>query len=135
MNEPIDNKHTMKNSLLFVGLDVHAQNITIALASAGEGETRLYGTITHDLHALEKVFAKLGKAHLEAELLVCYEAGPRSAARTATRPSNAPGMNWANAKRRLSRAWMPRSSSRNKLQVRVDTNFRRRPQRRSAISN
>jgi hypothetical protein len=29
MNESIDNKHTMKNSLLLVGLDVHAQNIPL----------------------------------------------------------------------------------------------------------
>jgi hypothetical protein len=31
-----DNKHTMKNSLLFVGLDVHAKEITVALAAGGE---------------------------------------------------------------------------------------------------
>jgi len=74
MNEPTDNKHTMKNSLLFIGLDVHAQNITIALAD--EAEARLYGTIPHDLHALEKVFAKLRKTHPGVELRVCYEAGP-----------------------------------------------------------
>jgi len=36
MNEPTNNKHTMKNSLLFIGLDVHAQNITIALADEAE---------------------------------------------------------------------------------------------------
>ena len=36
MNELTDNKHTMKNSLLFVGLDVHAQNITITLDSGGK---------------------------------------------------------------------------------------------------
>jgi transposase len=76
MNEPANNKHTMKKSLLFVGLDVHAQNITIAVALAGEAEARHYGGITHDLHALEKVFAKLRKAHPGAELRVCYEAGP-----------------------------------------------------------
>jgi hypothetical protein len=29
----------------------------------GGGEVRLYGTITHDLHALEKVFTKLRRAH------------------------------------------------------------------------
>mgnify|MGYP000281519957 CR=1 FL=1 len=53
MNEPTNNKHTMKKSLLFVGLDVHAQNITIALAEGGGGEARHYGTIPNDLHALE----------------------------------------------------------------------------------
>jgi transposase len=66
----------MKKKLLFVGLDVHAKNITVALAEGGGGEARLYGTIANDLHALEKVFAKLKKAHPGAELRVCYEAGP-----------------------------------------------------------
>ena len=61
--KPTNNKHTMKKELLFVGLDVHAKNITIALAEGGGGEARLYGTIPNDLHGLEKVFAKLKKAH------------------------------------------------------------------------
>ena len=76
MNEPTHNKHTMKKELLFLGLDVHAQNIAIALAEGGGGEARIYGTIPNDLHALEKVFAKLRKAHPGTELRVCYEAGP-----------------------------------------------------------
>ena len=75
----------MKKELLFAGLDVHAKTITIAVAPGDGGEARLYGTITNDLHALEKVFAKLKKApfdsaqglrHPGAELRVCYEAGP-----------------------------------------------------------
>jgi hypothetical protein len=36
--------HTMKKSLLFVGLDVHAQNITLAVAPGGKVEARLDGT-------------------------------------------------------------------------------------------
>ena len=77
MIEPTsNNKHTMKKELLFVGLDVHAKNITVALAEGGGGEARLYGAIPNDLHALEKVFTKLKKAHPGAELRVCYEAGP-----------------------------------------------------------
>jgi transposase len=76
MNEPKHIKHTMKKELLFVGLDVHAKNITVALAEGGGGEARLYGTIPNDLHAVEKLFAKLRKAHPGTELRVCYEAGP-----------------------------------------------------------
>src|SRR4051812_28008790 len=76
MKEPKHNKHTMKKQLLFVGLDVHAQRIAIALAEGGGGEARTYGSIPHDLHALEKVFARLRKAHPGVELRVCYEAGP-----------------------------------------------------------
>ena len=77
--KPTNNKHTMKKKLLFVGLDVHAKSITIGLAEGGgetPGEARVYGTIANDLHALEKVLAKLKKAHSGAELRVCYEAGP-----------------------------------------------------------
>ncbi len=66
----------MKKELLFAGLDVHAKNIALALAEGGGGEARIYGTIPNDLHALEKVLAKLRKAHPGAELRVCYEAGP-----------------------------------------------------------
>ena len=33
--KPTNNKHTMKKQLLFVGLDVHAKNIAIALAEGG----------------------------------------------------------------------------------------------------
>jgi len=76
MMKPTNNKHTMKKKLLFAGLDVHAKNITVALAEGGGGEARLYGTIPNDLHALERVFAKLRKAHPGVELRVCYEAGP-----------------------------------------------------------
>ena len=76
MIKPTHNKHTMKKELLFLGLDVHAKNITVALAEGGGGEARLHGTIPNDLHALEKVFTKLKKAHPGAELRVCYEAGP-----------------------------------------------------------
>ena len=49
MREPANNKHTMKKPLLFIGLDVHAKTITIAVAPGDGGEARLYGTITHDL--------------------------------------------------------------------------------------
>ncbi len=76
MKKPTPNKHTMKQELLSVGLDVHAKNIAIALAEGGGGEPRTYGSIPSDLHALEKVLAKLKKAHPGTELRVCYEAGP-----------------------------------------------------------
>ncbi len=59
MNEPTHIKHTMKKSLLFVGLDVHAQSITIGVAPGDGTQARLHGSIPNDLHALEKVFAKL----------------------------------------------------------------------------
>jgi len=67
----------MKAITLYIGLDVHKDSITIAIAQPGrQGEIRLYGTITNDLHALEKVLARIRKAHPGARLEVCYEAGP-----------------------------------------------------------
>src|SRR5512136_3342079 len=69
--------HTMPAIKLYIGLDVHKDSITIAIAQAGrQGEIRLFGTITNDLHALEKALAKIRKAHPGAYLEVAYEAGP-----------------------------------------------------------
>ena len=62
---------------LYLGLDVHKDSITIAIAAGGRnGEVRLYGAISNDLHALEKALRKIRQAHGEARLEVCYEAGP-----------------------------------------------------------
>jgi transposase len=66
----------MKNTL-YLGLDVHKDSITIAIAMGGRnGEVRLYGAISNDLHALEKALSKIRQAHGGAGLEVCYEAGP-----------------------------------------------------------
>jgi len=66
--------HTIK---LHLGLDVHKDSITMAIAQAGrQGEIRLLGTITNDLHALEKALRRVRKAHPGAHLEVAYEAGP-----------------------------------------------------------
>ena len=65
----------MSKSVIHIGLDVHAQTIAIALAGGGS-EPRHYGSISSDLHSVDKVLAKLRKAHPEAELKFCYEAGP-----------------------------------------------------------
>jgi transposase len=62
---------------LYLGLDVHKDSITIAVAEPGsKGEIRLFGTITNDMHALEKAVIRLRKAHPGAQLEVAYEAGP-----------------------------------------------------------
>lgn len=69
-----EDKH-MRTKDKFVGLDVHKDTTVIAVAEGGrDGEVRLYGTISSDLHALEKVFAKLGGDAVR--LHVVYEAGP-----------------------------------------------------------
>ena len=48
----------MKAITLHLGLDVHKDSITIAIAEPGsKGEIRLFGTITNDMHALEKALS------------------------------------------------------------------------------
>ena len=59
----------------YVGLDVHKDTTMIAVAEGDRsGEIRLYGSISSDLGALEKVLRKLGGEHVV--LHVVYEAGP-----------------------------------------------------------
>src|SRR5512135_404516 len=69
--------HTMKAIKLYLGLDVHKDSITIAIAQDGRnGELRLFGTITNDLGRLEQALSRIRKAHPGALLEVAYEAGP-----------------------------------------------------------
>ena len=70
----------MKKSkeVLYLGLDVHAESIAVALAEAGrDGEVRNYGEIPNTFHSIDKLLRKLG--HPDKELRVCYEAGPGKA--------------------------------------------------------
>ena len=61
----------MKN-VRFVGLDVHAQTIAVAVAETG-GEVRSLGVVPNNPESVSKLFRKLGKPE---QLRVCYEAGP-----------------------------------------------------------
>ncbi len=56
----------------FVGLDVHAETIAVAIAEA-DGEVRSWGTIPNREEAVRKLVKKLGPAD---QLRACYEAGP-----------------------------------------------------------
>jgi hypothetical protein len=61
----------MKN-VRFVGLDVHAETIAVAVAEVG-GEVRSLGVIPNRAESVGRLIRKLGKPE---QLRVCYEAGP-----------------------------------------------------------
>jgi transposase len=64
----------MKNAIRYVGLDVHADTIAVAVAEEGrDGEVRSLGTIPNTADAVRKLLRKLGPVQM---LRACYEAGP-----------------------------------------------------------
>ena len=62
----------MKEKLRFLGLDVHAETIAVAIAEP-DGEVRSLGTIPNRAESIRKLIRKLGPAE---KLRACYEAGP-----------------------------------------------------------
>jgi transposase len=56
----------------FLGLDVHAESIAVAIAEPG-GEVRSVGVIPNRPEAIRRLLRKLGPAE---QLRACYEAGP-----------------------------------------------------------
>ncbi len=62
----------MKKDIRFVGLDVHAETIAVAV-SEGKGEVRFLGVIPNRPESVRKLIKQLGPANT---LRLCYEAGP-----------------------------------------------------------
>src|ERR1700730_8582617 len=60
------------SKLRFVGLDVHAETIAVAVAEAG-GEVRSLGIIPNRLESVRKMIGKVGSV---GTVKCCYEAGP-----------------------------------------------------------
>jgi transposase len=56
-----------------VGLDVHKDGISVAVAEPGRTPGRLIGKVLHDVNKLLKVLARVGSAE---QLHIVYEAGP-----------------------------------------------------------
>jgi transposase len=62
----------MKEKVRFLGLDVHAETIAVAVAEQ-DGEVRSLGVIANRAESVRKLIRKLGPA---TQLRACYEAGP-----------------------------------------------------------
>ena len=60
------------SKIRFVGLDVHADTIAVAVADTDE-DVRSLGTIPNRAESIRKLVKKLGAT---GRLRVCYEAGP-----------------------------------------------------------
>ncbi len=62
----------MKGKVRFLGVDVHAETISVAVAEA-EAEVRSLGTIANCAESIRRLVRKLGPVE---QLRACYEAGP-----------------------------------------------------------
>jgi transposase len=62
----------MREKLRFLGMDVHAETIAVAIAEP-DGEVRSLGTIANREDSIRKFIKKLGSPE---QLRACYEAGP-----------------------------------------------------------
>jgi transposase len=75
VNQTTKSEDKHMNTDKYVGLDVHKVATQVVIADEGRtGEVRHYGKVSSDLHAMERLVAKLGGAGVT--LHFAYEAGP-----------------------------------------------------------
>jgi hypothetical protein len=63
----------VKLTVRYVGLDVHADSIVVALAEEGRGEAKIVKKLPHDWYLLP---AQLRSLSRKGKLMICYAAGP-----------------------------------------------------------
>lgn len=85
----------MKEKVRFLGLDVHAEAIAVAVAEP-DGEVRSLLTIPNRAESIRKMIRKLGPAE---QLRACYEADRRATSCTGN------SQNWAFSARLLHPRW------------------------------
>ena len=61
------------SKIRFIGLDVHADSISVAIAEPDNGEVRSLGAIPNQPEHIRKLVRKLGPVE---QVRACYEAGP-----------------------------------------------------------
>jgi transposase len=57
----------------YVGLDVHADSIVVAVAEEGRDDGKIIKTLSNEWRSLQSLLAVLSQ---ESRLMICYEAGP-----------------------------------------------------------
>ncbi|CEP67356.1 Transposase, IS111A/IS1328/IS1533, N-terminal, partial [Moorella glycerini] len=62
------------NYTTYVGLDVHKDSISVAIAKAGREEAENLGSIANEPEAIAKLVRRLRQP--VEKLIFCYEAGP-----------------------------------------------------------
>ena len=75
----------MKEKVRFLGLDVHAETIAVAVAEP-DGEVRSLGTIPNSAESIRTMIRKLGTAE---KLRGCYEGGKDVTPPSDSRPFDA----------------------------------------------